>query len=58
VVGGEVEVDHSPASIAEVKNEWSYTTIPLIRFHGLDKDKFYTSLPYRLLIIQPFDEVS
>lgn len=58
MAGGEVEADHSLASIVEVKNEWRYTTIPLVSFHGLDKDKFYTSLPHRLLTIQPLDEVS
>jgi hypothetical protein len=58
MAGGEVQVAHSPASTAEVKNDRSYTTIPLVSLHGLNKGKFYTSLPYRLLIIQPFDDVS
>jgi hypothetical protein len=30
----ERESDHSPASSAEVK-EWSYTSTPPIRFHGV-----------------------
>jgi hypothetical protein len=30
----EREADHLPSSSAEVKNAWSYTFTPLIRFHG------------------------
>jgi hypothetical protein len=29
------EADNSPQSSAEVKNEWSYTSTPSIRFHGV-----------------------
>jgi hypothetical protein len=29
------EVDHSPASSAEVKNEWSYTSTPLLSLNGV-----------------------
>jgi hypothetical protein len=29
------EADHSPPSSAEVKNEWSYTSTPRIRLHGV-----------------------
>jgi hypothetical protein len=29
------ETDHSPPSSAEVKNEWSYTSTPRIRLHGV-----------------------
>jgi hypothetical protein len=29
------KVDHSPPSSAEVKNAWSYTSIPPIRLHGV-----------------------
>jgi hypothetical protein len=29
------EADRSPASSAEVKNEWSYTSTPPIRLHGV-----------------------
>jgi len=29
------EADHSPASIAEVKNEWSSTSTPIVRLHGV-----------------------
>jgi hypothetical protein len=33
VLGG--EADHSPPTSAEVKNTWIYTSIPLIRLHGV-----------------------
>jgi hypothetical protein len=29
------EADHSPTSSAEVKSEWSYTSTPLVRLHGV-----------------------
>jgi len=29
------ETEHSPPSNSEVKNAWSYTSIPSIRFHGV-----------------------
>jgi hypothetical protein len=29
------EADHSPPSSAEVKNAWSYTSIPAIHLHGV-----------------------
>jgi hypothetical protein len=29
------EADHSPPTSAEVKNAWSYTSTPTIRFHGI-----------------------
>ena len=31
---------HSPPSNAEFENEWSYTSTPAIRLHGMDGDKF------------------
>jgi hypothetical protein len=31
---------HSPPSIAEVKNEWSYSTFALPCHNGVDKDNF------------------
>ena len=34
------EVDRSPLSGDEVKNEWSYTFSPLICFNGVDRGKF------------------
>ena len=36
------DADHSPPSSAEVKNEWSYTTMPYIRHHGVDKIYIYS----------------
>jgi len=36
----EREVFHSPASIGDVWNDWSYISTPLIRLHGADRDKF------------------
>jgi len=37
------EVDHSPPSSAEVKNEWSCTSNPPICLHGMEKEGFYPS---------------
>jgi hypothetical protein len=34
------EVDHSPSSGAEVKNEWNYTSVPSICLYGVDRDTF------------------
>jgi hypothetical protein len=34
------DVDHSPPSSAEVTNEWSYTSVPPICLHGVDRDAF------------------
>jgi hypothetical protein len=31
----ERQADHLPPSTAEVKNAWSYTSIPPIRLHGV-----------------------
>jgi hypothetical protein len=39
-VAPEVEVDHSRPPSAEVKNNWSYNPIVLIRLHGVDRDNF------------------
>jgi hypothetical protein len=35
-----LEVDHSPPPSAEVESKWSYTAIPPIRFHGVDREYF------------------
>ena len=35
------EIDHSPPSGAEVKNEWSYTSAPPVCPHWIDKDVFF-----------------
>jgi len=41
----ERKVDHSPPSSTEGKNDWSYTSSPTIRLHGVEGDKFtYTFL--------------
>ena len=34
------EVDHSPPSSAEVKNEWNYNSVPCIYLYGADRDTF------------------
>ena len=36
--GPRLEINHSLPSSAEVKNEWSYTSTPPTRLHGLDLD--------------------
>ena len=36
----ELEVDHSPPPIAEVKNEYSYMSLPLKCLHGMARDNF------------------
>jgi hypothetical protein len=55
------EVNHLPPSGAEVKNEWNYTSVPLLCFHGLDRGNFtflfgvlHSSLKFyvHLLLIQ------
>jgi len=43
----ERDADHSPPSSAQVKNEWSCTSTPLICPHGKDRDKLNFN-PYRL----------
>ena len=32
------ETDHALRSVAEVKNEWSYISTPLVRRHGSSSD--------------------
>jgi len=41
------DVNHRPPSNAEVKNEWSYTSIPPICLYGVDNENFnfFTFLP-------------
>jgi hypothetical protein len=34
------QVNHSPPSSAEVKNEWSYTSTPPLCFYSTDREKF------------------
>ena len=38
IKGPKRDVDHSPPFSAEVKNEWSCTSINPIRFRGVDRD--------------------
>jgi hypothetical protein len=45
------EVDHSPPSSAEVKNDWSYTFTPTIFLHGVDWESFNFS--QQINIVQP-----
>jgi len=37
-------VDHTPLSGAEIKNEWSCTSTPALCLPGLDSDNFIVSL--------------
>ena len=39
------EVDLSPPSSVEIKNEWSHTSTPLVYLHGVDRDNL-TFLTY------------
>jgi hypothetical protein len=34
------EVNYSPPSSAQVKNEWSYPSTPPTRLHGMDRENF------------------
>jgi hypothetical protein len=36
----EHEFDHSLLSNAEVKNEWSHSSVPPLRFHGVAREIF------------------
>jgi hypothetical protein len=50
----EREVNHSPPSSAEVKNEWSFTSIPPLRFMALTgKTLLFTFLTATYLHTQP-----
>ena len=35
-----LEADHSLASSANVKNEWSHSSIPPVCLHGVDRENF------------------
>jgi hypothetical protein len=35
-----VEIDHSPSSSAEIKNEWSYASTSPVCLHSVHRDKF------------------
>jgi hypothetical protein len=45
------DVDHSPPSSDEVKNEWSYISTPPIRLHGEIRDKFTFFLTHKAGVI-------
>ena len=47
------EADRSPTSRAEVKNEWSYKSTPLIRLHGVERDSFFILIDVQLVAPQP-----
>jgi hypothetical protein len=55
------EVNHSPPSITELKNAWSYTSAPPICFHGGNRDNDDEDtdglLNVGLLAFQPQDAV-
>ena len=38
------EADHSLPSSAEVKNQWSYTSVPPICFHDVDRESFAVTM--------------
>jgi hypothetical protein len=44
VKGMGCEVDQSPPSNFEVKNEWRCNSLPPLRHHGVDRDKFTSSV--------------
>jgi hypothetical protein len=37
-------------SSADVRNEWSYTSTPLICLHGLDRENYFCSTSPRVLL--------
>lgn len=39
------DADHLPPPNAAVKNEWSYTSSPLISLHDVDRQLFFFALP-------------
>jgi hypothetical protein len=40
--------EHLPTFITDVKNEWSYVSAPLLRFHSLDRAAFLFSFANKL----------
>jgi len=38
------EVDHTPPSSSECKNEWIYTSTTTVILHGVERDKFTFTL--------------
>jgi hypothetical protein len=39
----EREVDHSPPSFDDFKNEWSLTSTPYKYLHGVDRENFFVA---------------
>jgi hypothetical protein len=54
----EVKFDPWCSSSTEVKNEWTFTSIPLIRLHGAGREKCNRSLSHCLIIILMCDTES
>ena len=52
------EVDYSPPSSAEIKNEWSYASIPPIRLHGVNRDHFIFYVVWNYFLTDPYDKPS
>jgi hypothetical protein len=40
------EANHPPPSVAEVKNEWSYTSAPYICLYVVDKGTMYCTFAF------------
>jgi hypothetical protein len=49
------ESGHSPSSNAEIRNEWSYTSTPLVCLHGVDRDGciFAFTFVFKMDILYP-----
>ena len=45
------EAGHSPASSAEVENQWSYTSTPPVCLHGVDRDSLTFTFTFSLFNI-------
>jgi len=50
----DLEVDHSNQTNAGVKNQWSYTSVVPVHFHGVDKN--FTVLMERILNMYRFGD--
>ena len=52
------EVDHSPPSSVEVKNEWRYTSVPSIYLCGVDRDTYLYFCCNRESVLMHFPVIS
>ena len=53
------EVGHSPLSSAEVKNEWSYTSVPHVLYlHDMDRDNFTFGVCQRNILFMKASRLS